>query len=471
MHAPVKLFDRAPPANIELEQALLGAILLNNEAFHRISDLVGPPHFFEPIHRKIFEVCGDLGRKNRIANPITVKSFLPSDCGIASLTMNEYLARLAAEATTVINAVDYAREIRELASRREMIATAEDIIDGCYGTGATARTIATGGIERLDEIVAVCSGAQVTRFEIGRAADDAVSRLDDMLQNPGRRTGVSWGLTSLDRVVPSLKPGYLTVLAGRPGMGKTGVALCCAVRAARAGHDTLLISLEMTAEALANRALTDLAYDRHRPIAYFDIERGDIDGNEFNRIEDARRILQTIPIVIEEQPALTVCEIAARARKRQQELERKGRALKLLMVDHVHIVSPSNRYPGSRVNEVGEISAGLKAIAKELQIPVLALAQLSRAVEQRQEKRPQLSDLRDSGSIEQDADAVIFLYREEYYLGKPQDGLEEAVRLEQLQKVENILEFIVAKQRSGPTETVRVRFDAACNHIDDLAPE
>jgi replicative DNA helicase len=229
----MKLPDRISPANVELEQALLRAVLVNNQAFHRVSDFLEPQHFFEPIHQKVFEICGDLCRASEIASPITLKSFLPLDCGIDGLTTSQYLARLASEATSVINATDYAREIRELAARREMIATAEDIVDGCYETGATARTIATSGIERLDGIVAISTGAQATRFEIGRAADGVMSRLADMLQNPGRQTGVRWGLVALDKVAPCLKPGNLVVMAGRPGMGKTGAALACALRAAR----------------------------------------------------------------------------------------------------------------------------------------------------------------------------------------------------------------------------------------------
>jgi replicative DNA helicase len=226
----------------------------------------------------------------------------------------------------------------------------------------------------------------------------------------------------------------------------------------------------MTADALANRAIADLCYHSRSRITYFDIEEGNVTNEDYERIEDARRLLHTIPIVIEDQAALTVAQIAARARKEQQQLERKKQTLDLLVVDHLHIARPSNRYSGHRVHEVSEISAGLKALAKELDVPVLALAQLNRQVESRDEKRPQLSDLRDSGSIEQDSDAVILLYREEYYLQKRRDNAEaEAARIARLAEVENTLEFIIAKQRHGPIDTVRVRFDSACNHIDNLA--
>jgi replicative DNA helicase len=232
----------------------------------------------------------------------------------------------------------------------------------------------------------------------------------------------------------------------------------------------LFFSLEMTAAELTIRAIADLCYDPRQPISYSELQRGNITDADWDRIEDARRLLHTIPFVIEEQPALTVSQIAARTRKEQQRAERQGAALDIVVVDHVHRMAATNRYAGNRVHEVSEISAGLKDLAKELRIPVLALAQLNRAVEGRDNKRPQLSDLRDSGSIEQDADAVIFAYRAEYYLGKPEDDPEEeAKRIKDLESARHLLELNVAKQRSGPTETVIVRFDAACNHIDDLA--
>jgi replicative DNA helicase len=462
---------RTLPQNVELEQALLGAIMLNNDAFHRVSDVLEPRHFFEPVHGLIFRVCGELIAAGRTATPISLKTCMPPD-GIAGLRPSHYLARLAAEATSVVMAADYAHQIRELAARREIIAAGEDLIEASNQPGGlTARLVAAGGIERLDEIVALDGRAQATRFEIGRAADDASTHIAELMRNPGQRS-VTWGLRDLNKMAPCLKPGALVVLAGRPGMGKTGAALASMLRAARNGSRVLFFSLEMTAQALANRAIADLCYDPRQPMGYFDLEGGNVADADWDRIEDARRILHGIPFVIEEQPALSVSQIAARARKEQQRLERQDAALDIVVVDHVHIMAATNRYAGSRVHEVSEISAGLKALAKELRIPILALAQLNRQVENREDKRPQLSDLRDSGSIEQDADAVLFAYRAEYYLEKPcDDPDDEVVRQERLSKSRNILEFIVAKQRNGPTGPVSVRFDAACNHIDDLGPK
>jgi replicative DNA helicase len=333
----------------------------------------------------------------------------------------------------------------------------------------TARMVATGAIERLDEIVAVDGRAHATRFEIASAADDAITHIAELIQNPNRRA-LNWGLRELDNLAPCFDAGNLVVFAGRPGMGKTGVVLSSMLRAAREGFRVLFFSLEMTAQALAMRAIADLCYDPRQPISYFDLQRGKIADTDWDRIEDARRLLRTVPLIVEEQPAVTVSQIATRARKEKQRLERQGATLDGIVVDHIHIMAATNRYAGSRVHEVSEISAGLKALAKELCVPVLALAQLNRAVEGRDNKRPQLSDLRDSGSLEQDADAVIFAYRAEYYLDKPcDDPGEEVVRRERFSEVQHKLELNVAKQRSGPTGTVVVRFDAASNHIDDLA--
>jgi replicative DNA helicase len=474
MHGPVistpEAVGRTPPQNIELEQALLGSILINNDALHRVSDFLEPRHFAEPIHSRIFQACGELICAGKTATPLTLKTLLPAAIDGTDLTASKYLARLAAEATSVIMVEDYGREIRELAARRAIIATGEDIIDAGYDTGRlNARLVASGGIERLDEIVAVDGRAHATRFEIGRAADDVITHVADLIQNPGRRA-ITWGLRELDKTAPVLKPGHLVVLAGRPGMGKSAVALASMLRAARNGFRVLFFSLEMTAQALANRAIADLCYDPRQPISYFDLERGDVIDADWDRIEDARRLLHSVPFIIEEQPAVTVSQIAARARKEKQRLERQGATLDGIVVDHIHIMAATNRYAGSRVHEVSEISAGLKALAKELRVPVLALAQLNRAVEGRDNKRPQLSDLRDSGSLEQDADAVIFAYRPEYYLDKPcDDPGEEVVRRERLSEVQHKLELNVAKQRNGPTGTVVVRFDAASNHIDNLA--
>jgi replicative DNA helicase len=227
--------DRVPPQNVDLEQAVLGAILINNDAFHRVSDFLEPRHFVEPLCGKIFEICRELIGADKSATPLTLKTFLPTDIGIEGLTGSQYLARLAAEATSVVMIADYGQQIRELAARRDIIALGEDLIEAGQDTSQlTARVVATGGIERLDEIVAIDGRAHATRFEIGRAADDVMSRVAEILKDGGPRT-ITWRLSELDKLAPCFKPGSLVILAGRPGMGKSGVAVATMMRAARYG--------------------------------------------------------------------------------------------------------------------------------------------------------------------------------------------------------------------------------------------
>jgi replicative DNA helicase len=259
------------------------------------------------------------------------------------------------------------------------------------------------------------------------------------------------------------------VMAGRPGMGKTALALCVARATASAGEPTFFASLEMGDVSLSDRNLADVAFERHRPIPYYDIANGTLNEAQARRVIEAARLQRELPLTIDPAPGLTISQIAARARRHKQILERQGLRLGPVIVDHMHIVRPSKRYSGNRVNEVGEISAALKALAKELDVPVIALAQLSRALESRDDKRPTMADLRDSGTIEQDADAIIFVYREAYYLERSTgaNAEQEAVRVDRLIDAKDQLEAIVAKQRNGPTGTVKLFCDIACNAVRD----
>jgi replicative DNA helicase len=464
--------ERVAPHNIELEQALLGAVMINNDAFHRVSDFLEPSHFYELVHQRIFEIAAGLLRAGKPATPITIKSFLLEDIGIVGMTASQYLARLAAEATTVINAPDYGREIYELAARRSLINIGEEMCTAAYASGpdTCVRQIASGVIEALDGIVASRADAHLARVSIGDSAETAMERLSIAMQNPGRLDGLSWGLRSIDKQTGGLCAGQMTIVAGRPSMGKTAWMTSTAMKVAKSEHPVVFFSLEMAAEPLTDRILADLAYDRERPISYADMRTGALSAAEFDRLDDAARLLRKVPLVIEQQPALSVAQISVRARKHQQSLERNGQTLGLIIVDHLQHVRPSAEYRGRRVDEVTQISRDLAALAKELHVPVVVCAQLSRQVEGRDDKRPQLSDLRDSGSIEQDADVVIFLYREAYYLERLacDDPVEEDKRLARLFEVRNRLELIIAKQRNGPIGIQTVFFDAACNHIDDL---
>src|SRR5947199_391978 len=386
---------RAAPHNIEAEQALLGAILVNNEAFYRVSDFLEPAHFFEPIHQKIYELASSLIRAGKVASPVTLKTFLPPDLDVAGMTPSQYLARLAAEATTVINAEDYGRTIADL-----------------------------------------------------------------------------------DRMLGGLQKSDLVVLAGRPGMGKTALATNLAYNIAKAWRGEVrpdgrmesvdggivgFFSCEMSAEQLATRIIAE-----QTEIPSYRIRRGEIDPSDFDKIAQMAREMEALPLYIDETGGLSISQLTARARRLKRQ-----RGLDLLVIDYIQLLSGSSRRAQEgRVQEVTEITTGLKALAKELNVPILALSQLSRQVESRDDKRPQLSDLRESGSIEQDADVVLFIFREEYYLKnkEPRPGSEEHFKwLAEMEQVHGKAELIIGKQRHGPTGTVQLHFDANVTRFSDLA--
>src|SRR5690242_7723015 len=477
--APEPTF-RAAPHNIEAEQALLGAILVNNEAFYRVSDFLEPKHFFEPIHQRIFELAGGLIRASKIATPVTLKTFLPGDTDIAGLSVNQYLARLAAEATTIINAEDYGRTIYDLAVRRDLIAIGEDMVNLAYD--APVDSTPTQHIEdaerRLYEI------AETGRFDTGfqrfaHALTTAVDMAARAYQRDGRLSGLATGLTDLDSKMGGLQPSDLVILAGRPGMGKSALATNLGYNIAKAwtgeirtdGHMATVnggivgfFSLEMSAEQLATRIISE-----QTGIPSNKIRRGAIDESDFEKIKDVSIELQNLPFYVDETGGLSIGQLAARARRLKRQ-----RGLDLVVIDYIQLLQGTTRRSSeNRVQEVTEITTRLKALAKELNIPILALSQLSRQVESRDDKRPQLSDLRESGSIEQDADVVMFVYREEYYhqMRKPLESNREkfAEWLAEADKVHGKAEVIIGKQRHGPTGTVELQFDAAVTRFSSLA--
>lgn len=384
------------------------------------------------------------------------------------MTVSKYVAELIRNGTTVINAPDYARTIVTLSARRKLIAAAEMILVNARSDMAPSEC-ASLAIDAIDECTAKPDRG-TARINIFDAAQRSLERMQVGMQNKGRISGVSTGVRDLDLKTGGLQAGDLIILAGRPGMGKSGVAVSIARAAAFDGVATLYFSLEMGETSLADRVLAEICFDARDPITYESIARGTLSPGQAARVIDARRQLDDVPLSIEVQGGLALSQIATRARKHNQVLERKGRALGLLIVDHMHIMSASNRYAGQRVNEVTEISAGLKALAKELGVPVVALAQLSRQVESRDNKRPGLSDLRESGAIEQDADLIIFLYREAYYLkDKIDDPTKDEARKDRLAEVLNKLEAAIAKNRNGPTCTVDLFFHAGCNALSTAA--
>ena len=470
---------RTAPHNIEAEQALLGAILVNNEAFYRVSDFLEAKHFFEPIHQRIFELAGGLIRVSKTATPVTLKTFLPGDADIAGLSVNQYLARLAAEATTIINAEDYGRTIYDLAVRRDLIAIGEDMVNLAYDAPVDSTPLQhiEDAERRLYEI------AETGRYDAGfqrfaHALTTAVDMAARAYQRDGRLSGLATGLTDLDSKMGGLQPSDLVILAGRPGMGKSALATNVGYNIAKAwsgevrpdGHMATVnggivgyFSLEMSAEQLATRIISE-----QTGIPSNKIRRGDIDEADFEKIRDVSIDLQSLPFYVDETGGLTVGQLAARARRLKRQ-----RGLDLLVVDYLQLLQGSTRRAAEgRVQEITEITTRLKALAKELNIPILALSQLSRQVEGREDKRPQLSDLRESGSIEQDADVVLFIFREEYYhqMRKPTEANREkfAEWLAEGERVEGKAEVIIGKQRHGPTGTVELQFDGAVTRFANL---
>jgi replicative DNA helicase len=461
------------PHNIEAEQGLLGAILINNEALQSVISFLQPEHFFEPIHTQIFHVVRTLISAGKVATPVTLRTFLPTYTDVAGLTLGQYLARLAAEATTVINAVDYGRIVCDLSALRELISAIENSRSIALEAPLEMdpATIAGDLIVRCDAIVTARSSSSTPRISIGRAAGDATDRMTSVMQRKGAIGGITWGLRELDHKTDGLQRGELTILAGRPGMGKTGVGLGSALKMALKGHSVLYFSLEMMGSALANRCLSDLLFRTKNQVSYWDITRGNLSDEQAEAVFETAHEIRDVPLEIEQQAGLSVSQIAARARKHKAVLQRHGKTLDVIIVDHLGLVQPSNRYAGNRTHEIEETTGALKGLAKELNTAVVALCQLNRAVEGREDKRPTMADLRDSGAIEQDADLIIFLFREEYYLTRTsfKTLTDEDRRVARLAEVRNRLDLIVGKARNGPIGPVSVFFDAGCNAARDLA--
>ena len=467
---------RVQPHNIEAEQALLGAILINNEAFHRVADFLRPEHFYEPVHARIFGAIANLINRGQLADPITLKVLFEEDEDLRQLDGAQYLGRLARAAETIINAQEYGRLIHDLALRRGLIRLGEDVVNVAYDPRVEepARAQIEVTEQRLFNL------AQEGEVEGGFKAFPAVlastgRMIETAFRKDGRLTGVPTGLTDLDEKLGGLHPSDLIILAGRPSMGKSALAMTIAANAAGTLADedvegtvdgrypVGVFSLEMSAEQIAMRLLSAEA-----DIGSDDLRRGKIRESDWHRVVQASVSLQTRPLYIDDTPALSVAALRTRARRLKR---REG--LALVVVDYLQLVHPTNKgNQTSRVTEIAEITQGLKALAKELHVPVLALSQLSRAVEQREDKRPQLADLRESGAIEQDADVVMFVYRDEYYQERsepkqrPDESNERFMeRYEGWQKryeaSRGVADVIIAKQRNGPIGAIRLAFDGS----------
>ncbi len=465
------------PHNIEAEQALLGALLVNNDVYDRIASIVNETHFYDPVHARIFDTAARRIQKNALASPVTLKAFMEEDEGLNELGGPQYLVRLAGAAISLFAAKDYAQLIYDLAIRRDLIAIGEEI--------ALKAGDVTVESEPKDQIVE----AEQRLYQLGeqgqvdtgfqsflRALTQAVDVANAAYQREGGLAGISTGFVDMDKKLGGLHPSDLLILAGRPSMGKTALATNLAFKVAKAykkgvkpdgtegavdGGVVGFYSLEMSSEQLAARILSEAA-----EVPSEQIRRGEMTEDEFRRFIEAAKDLETCPLYIDDTPALPISTLAARARRLKRQ-----HGLDLLIVDYLQLVRPASA-KDSRVNEVSEITQGLKAIAKELDIPVIALSQLSRQVESREDKRPQLSDLRESGSIEQDADVVMFVFREEYYKEREKPGDHDIEGMmkwqEEMSQIHGKAEVIIGKQRHGPIGTVDLSFEGQFTRFGNL---
>jgi replicative DNA helicase len=471
----------ALPSNIEAEQALLGSLLYDNGAYERILDKLQAGHFHEPFHQRLFAAVETHIRKGQLAEPILLADEFKRDPAFEELGGLRYLADLVDRAPPAANAPDYARVIYDLALRRELIRIGGEISSEAQ-TGDPDRT-ARDQIEQAEQQLYTLaeSGTASTGFiGFADALRGAVEMAAEAYSRDGGLAGLSTGLIDLDQKLGGLHPSDLVILAGRPSMGKTALATNIAFNVARHyawepqpdgtrktvnGGVVAFFSLEMSAEQLAMRLLADVS-----GVSSDRLRKGEIDASEFGRVRDAAIEIQESPLFIDATGGLSIAKLAARARR----LKRSS-GLDLVVVDYLQLVTGGDgRGQENRVQEVSMITQGLKALAKELSVPVIALSQLSRQVENREDKRPQLSDLRESGSIEQDADVVMFVFRESYYLGRgePREGTPEHLQWqEDMDRVGNLAEVIIGKQRHGPIGTVKLHFNADLTKFGNLARE
>ena len=465
------------PHSIEAEQQLLGAILTNNDIYDRVASIIGPKHFYDPVHARIFEIAAARIAKNNLASPVTLKAFMEDDEGLKELGGPAYLARLAGAAISAFAVRDYAQMIYDLAVRRDLIQLGREISD----KAATVDVASEPREQIVEAEQALYKLAEQGQVESGfqsflKAVTDAVNVANAAYQRDGGLAGVSTGLIDMDKNLGGLHRSDLLILAGRPSMGKTSLATNIAFNIAKAykrgqlpdgtegavdGGVVGFYSLEMSAEQLAARILSEAA-----EVPSEQIRRGDMTEGEFRRFVDAAKALEACPLYIDDTPALPISQLAARARRLKRTY-----GLDVLIVDYLQLVRGTGNSE-NRVNEISEITMGLKAIAKELDIPVIALSQLSRQVENREDKRPQLSDLRESGSIEQDADVVMFVFREEYYKEREKPGdhdLEAMAKWqEEMERLHGRAEVVIGKQRHGPIGTVALSFEGRFTRFGNL---
>jgi replicative DNA helicase len=468
------------PHNLEAEQALLGVLLYDNAAYERLTDSLQGRHFYEPFHARLFSSIETHIRKGQLAEPILLADEFKHDPAFDELGGLRYLADLVDRAPPAANVGDYARAVFDLALRRDLIRIGGEIASTAHGAGEV-QLPARDQIELAEQQLYTLaeSGTASSGFvSFGDALRGAVEMTAEAYSRDGGMSGLASDLIDLDTKIGGLHPSDLIVLAGRPSMGKTALATNIAFNVARkyawepqpdgskktvSGGVVAFYSLEMSAEQLALRMLADAS-----GVSGDKLRKGEIDASEFGRVRDAAIELQEAPLYIDATGGISIAKLTARARRLKRQV-----GLDLVVVDYLQLVTGSDLGSNAnRVQEVSQITMGLKALAKELACPVIALSQLSRQVEQREDKRPQLSDLRESGSIEQDADMVWFVYRESYYVGRaePREGTPEHLQWqEDMDRLQGLAEVIIAKQRHGPIGTVRLSFNSDTTRFGNLA--
>jgi replicative DNA helicase len=482
--APAGAAGRALPANIEAEAAFLGAILIDNRVLEELPVPLRPEHFFEPLHARIFERVQVLLDKQMVVTPVTLKPYFETDPAIQELGGTGYLARLTADGHGLLAPRELAQQVYDLALLRELVSVGRELVENALDTSEEVEPMkqieeAEASLFRVAEGAAGGSEAESFRG----ATNKALELIETAINSGGHVSGKTTGFTSLNEKCGGLHNSDLIILAGRPGMGKsslaTNIAFNCADRLLRDRRDGIdksvgagvaLFSLEMSSDQLATRILAEQA-----GIPSEALRMGKISRDDFQQLSYASQRLAELPLFIDDTPALTIAALRTRARRLKRRHD-----IGLIVVDYLQLLQGSGRSQDNRVNEISEISRGLKTLAKELQVPVIALSQLSRAVEQREDKRPMLSDLRESGSIEQDADMVWFIFREDYYVASREPKVPRgdddmkaheahAAWQAEMEQVFGLAELIIAKQRHGATGKVRLRFEPKITKFSDLA--
>ena len=456
------------PSNLEAEQALLGSILVNNDIIDEISNIIKPISFYDPAHVKIYEVIETLNNKGMIANPITLKNFFEKDNMLNEVGGTEYLVKLTRFSGSTKQALDYAKVIHEMYLRRELILISNNLSSETLNSkDQSAEHIIESTEKSLFDLAERGSFSQ-SFLKFNQALDQTIEMATLAMKNDKGIVGVPTGLTEVDRKLGGLQKSDLVIIAGRPSMGKTALATNIAYNAAQdimskqEKSSVAFFSLEMSSEQLSTRILSEQAR-----IKSDDIRNGKVTEEEINRYIETSRNIYNLPLFIDETPAITIATLSNRARRIKRLF-----GVKLIVVDYIQLMRSNSNKNDGRVQEISEITQGLKALAKELGVPILALSQLSRAVEQRDDKQPQLADLRESGSIEQDADVVMFVYRESYYLERKQPKLgsiEYAEWQSKMNDVNGLADIILGKQRHGPTGTVKVEFEGIYTKFKDLS--